>query len=303
METSQEFLKLILDSITEHIVVIDEEGVIRFVNKSWSSFGTSNECVVDSTWNGTNYIDVCDKAAKMGDEFGTKAGEGIRKVIEKKESIFYFEYPCHSPDEKKWFMMRVTPFQINENNYFVILHQNITERKLAEEEVTELARIDGLTGVSNRRTFDEFLSNEMKRCARLNKPICLAIIDMDHFKILNDTYGHQSGDECLVKIGELLKNFSNRPSDLCARYGGEEFALIWGDTSLEKAKTFANTLLSRITELNIPNVNSPIKSYLTASIGLIEVVPNRNSKESELIGKADNMLYKAKENGRNKVEC
>lgn len=94
--------------------------------------------------------------------------------------------------------MRVTPFQVHNNDYFVISHQNITERKLAEEEVRNLARIDGLTGIPNRRTFDEFLCDEMKRCARLNKPICLAVIDVDHFKLLNDTYGHQSGDGCLV---------------------------------------------------------------------------------------------------------
>ena len=302
MENAQEFLKLVLDSITEHIVVIDQYGTFRFVNKAWSSFGDNNACVVSDDWDGVNYLEECDKAAAMGDEFGTKAGEGIRKVIEKKESEFYFEYPCHSPEEKRWFMMRVTPFQVKNNDYFVISHQNITERKLAEEEVVNLARIDGLTGIPNRRTFDEFLSNEMKRCARLKKTICLAIIDIDHFKLLNDTYGHQSGDDCLAKIGELLKKFSNRPGDLCARYGGEEFALVLGDTSIEDANKISNTLLSKIVELNLPNEMSPTKSYLTASIGLAEVIPNQDSKESELIAKADNLLYRAKESGRNKVE-
>lgn len=303
MKNSFKFLKLVLDSITDHIVVIDKMGKIQFVNKSWARFGNNNARVVVVDWSGVNYLAECDKASAMGDDFGTKAGDGIRSVIEKREPIFYFEYPCHSPDENRWFMMRVTPFQISGINYFVISHQNITERRLAEEKVKNLARIDGLTGIPNRRTFDEFLHEEWRRCCRLQKPICLAIVDLDHFKLLNDTYGHQSGDECLVKVGKLLKEFANRPADICARYGGEEFALVWGDTLLEQARDLANKLLRKLIELNIPNKKSPTESYLTASIGLAEIIPSRESKESEIISQADSMLYRAKESGRNRVEC
>lgn len=302
MENSFEFLRLVLDSITEHIVVIDETGEIQFVNKSWSTFGSNNACTVGDDWIGVNYIEECDKASAMGDEFGTKAGTGIKGVIENRELLFYFEYPCNSPDEKRWFMMRVTSFHTSGKNYFVISHQNITERKLAEEAVRNLARIDGLTDIPNRRTFDEFLHEEWMRCSRLKKPISLAIVDLDYFKLLNDNYGHQSGDECLIKVGELLKKFANRPSDICARYGGEEFALVWGDTSLEQAKQISNGLLKKIVDLNIQNHNSPTMNYLTASIGLAEMIPAWGNEENELIGKADSMLYRAKENGRNRVE-
>lgn len=303
MDNSFKFLKLVLDSITEHIVVIDKFGIIQFVNKSWVSFGINNACVVVDDWSGVNYLEECDKASVMGDDLGTKAGDGIRSVIEKREPIFYFEYPCHSPDEKRWFMMRVTPFQVSGINYFVISHQNITERRLAEEEVKNLARIDGLTEIPNRRTFDEFLHEEWRRCCRLQKPICLAIVDLDHFKLLNDTYGHQSGDECLVKVGILLKEFANRPDDICARYGGEEFALVWGDTLLEQARDLANKLLRKLIELDITNKKSPTESYVTASIGLAEIIPSRGSKESEIVSQADSMLYRAKERGRNRIEC
>jgi diguanylate cyclase (GGDEF)-like protein len=302
MGGSYEFLSLVLDAITENIVVIDDVGEIKFVNKTWSEFGDNNACMIGDSWKGVNYIDECDKAAAMGDEFGAQAGEGIKSVISQEQENFYFEYPCHSPDEKRWFMMRVTPFQSENNHYFVISHQNITERKLAEEKVRKLARIDGLTDIANRRTFDDFLHQEWKRCSRLNKPICLAIVDLDHFKLLNDTYGHQCGDECLVKIGELLKEFANRPSDICARYGGEEFALVWGDTSIAQAKKISDRLLKKIANLNIMNSESPTERYLTASIGLAEVVPARGSEESGLVSKADSELYKAKECGRNRVE-
>ena len=302
MENSYQFLSLVLDSITEHIVVIDETGEIQFVNKSWSAFGNKNACMIADDWSRMNYLEECDKASAMGDEFGTQAGFGIRSVIENQAPIFYFEYPCHSPDEKRWFMMRVTPFNTDGRNYFVISHQNITERKLAEEEVKNLARIDGLTDIPNRRAFDEFLLGEWSRCTRLKKTICLAIVDLDHFKLLNDNYGHQSGDECLIKVGKLLKKFVNRPSDMCARYGGEEFVMVWGDTSIEQGKLWANKLLKEIVDLNIANSGSSTKNCLTASIGLAAMIPTRDDEESELIGKADSMLYRAKEAGRNRVE-
>lgn len=302
MDNSYAFLSQVLDSITEHIVVIDEIGDIQFVNETWSAFGHDNACVLGDDWIGVNYIEECEKASAMGDEFGRQAETGIRSVIEKREPLFCFEYPCHSPDEKRWFMMRATPFQDSGRNYFAISHQNITERKLAEEEVMNLARVDGLTDIPNRRTFDEFLHEEWRRCIRLNIPISLAIVDLDHFKLLNDRYGHQSGDDCLIKVGALLKEFAHRPSDICARYGGEEFALVWGDTSLEQAKQLSNELLRKIVGLNIQNHSSPTKNCLTASIGLAEIIPARGNEETELVGKADRMLYRAKESGRNRVE-
>jgi len=303
MESSYEFLSLVLDSITEHIVVIDELGEIQFVNKSWSVFGNNNACVIGDDWSNVNYLKECDKASAMGDGFGSKAGAGIRRVIENKEESFYFEYPCHSSNEKRWFVMRVTHFYTSGSNYFVISHQNITERKIAEEKVLDLARMDGLTNIPNRRTFDGFLHEEWRRFSRLKKPICLAMLDLDHFTLLNDNYGHQFGDDCLIKVAELLKGFDNRPDDICARYGGEEFVLVWGDTSLEQAKRLSNELLVKIVALNINNKNSPTKDYLTASIGIAQMIPTQDNNESELISRADTMLYRAKAGGRNRVEC
>jgi len=281
MQNSYEFLNLVIDSITEHIVVIDEFGEIQYVNRSWLSFGTNNNCLVGDDWSGVNYINECGKASLLGDEFATRAGAGIRNVINGRKTCFYLEYPCHSPKNKRWFMMRVTPFQTSGRKYFVISHQNITERKLAEEAVENQARLDGLTNIPNRRTFDVFLHEEWRRCFRLKKPICLAIVDLDHFKLLNDHYGHLYGDECLIKIGQLLKGFVNRPSDICARYGGEEFVLVWGDTSLEQAKKISICLLEKVAALNIQNIDSPIEDYLTVSIGVAEMIPERANDECQ----------------------
>lgn len=302
MIESYDFLKRILDAITEHIVVIDQHGSVLFVNRSWTTFGKQNNCLVgDSTWQYSNYLDVCDTAAAMGDQFGTLAADGLRAVIHGTKQLFFLEYPCHSPREKRWFVMRAVPFSMQQTRYVVISHQNITERKRAEEQVLNLSRLDGLTGIANRRRFDEFLQSEWKRCARLGLPISLAIIDIDHFKLLNDTYGHLAGDDCLKSIGNTLKKFANRPGDLCARYGGEEFAIIYGNTTLAQARLLVEQVFEAIHGLGIANEKAPTSPTMTASIGVAAMYPEQFSHEKKLIETADKLLYRAKSLGRNRI--
>ena len=301
MEDSDDFLRLILDSIAENIAVIDEGGDIRFVNHSWSQFGSDNACSIAQDWSKVNYLSVCDSAALAGDEFGMLAGAGIKSVIDQKEAYFNLEGACHSNDEQRWFIMRVSPFALKQEHFFVISHQDVTERKLAEKAVQKLARRDGLTNIYNRRAFDEILSEQWQQCLTLKQPISLAVIDLDHFKLLNDTYGHQTGDDCLIAVSALLKNFARRTGDVCARYGGEEFAVIWSYTTLLEADVLSKALLEEIRQLKIPNERSPIAPYMTASIGLVEMTPNRILETRDLVAQADDLLYQAKESGRNKV--
>jgi len=291
MIESYDFSKLILDAITEHIVVINEDGQIHFFNKAWAEFGQGNGYLAKRDWLEENYLKVCDDAAATGDEFGKLAGAGIREVLSEKAAEFYLEYPCHSPNEKRWFMMRVSPIRLAGEAYIVISHQNITERKIIEERILRLSHIDGLTNIANRRRFDAFLEEEWRRCARLNFPITLAFMDIDHFKSLNDHYGHQVGDECLIKIGGALRKIGNRPSDLVARFGGDEFSIIFGNTT---------KLLADIRELKIPNEKSSIKPIVTVSIGLATMNPNKKNTVKDLINMADKQLYLAKERGKNR---
>lgn len=301
MINSPSFLKSILDTITAHIAVIDKQGTIQYVNLSWEKFAQNNDHILNSSWDDINYLESCDKAALMGDELAQQAADGIRKVINNEQELFYIEYPCHSPDKERWFMMRVTKFQLEEKTYFVLSHYNITERKLAEEKVSDLSRIDGLTNIPNRRYFDEFFNDEWNRCLRLNMPISLALIDIDYFKSLNDTYGHQAGDECLKKIAAVLQDFAKRPSDICARYGGDEFILLLGNTDLETSKVMVNKLLDTIRELKIPNINSPIIPTITASIGVATMYPDNKITKEDLLKSADKALYTVKELGSNQV--
>jgi len=301
MMESYDLLKSVLDTITEHIVVINSKGDILYVNKSWLSFAKKNACLINNTWYDINYLNECDNATAMGDDFAVKAVKGIRSVINAEAEYFYFEYPCHSPDEKRWFLMRVMPMDILECKCFVISHHDITERKLAEEKMLYLSRIDELTGLPNRRYFEEFFDLEWRRCVRIGAPISLAIIDLDHFKLLNDTYGHQAGDECLKSVSRVLKSFHKRPGDLCARYGGEEFAVVYGNTNMDQALVLVRELQSAIRALNIPNKKSPTVPTLTASIGLASIHPNKYDNKNDLIRSSDESLYLAKGNGRNQV--
>lgn len=301
MIDSSSFLKSVLNTITAHIAVIDKLGYIQYVNLSWEKFAQKNDLILNSSLYDVNYLEACDKAALMGDELAKLTADGIRKVINNEQELFYIEYPCHSPDEERWFMMRVTKFQSEEKTYFVLSHYNITERKLAEEKVLNLSHLDGLTNIANRRHFDNFLNDEWNRCLRLNMPITLVFIDIDCLKPLNDTYGHLIGDECLKKIALLLKNYVRRPSDICARYGGDEFTLVFGNTDLQDSIVIVNQLLNKIRELKIPNKNSPIIPTVTASIGLATMYPDNKTTEKDLIKYADEALYISKENGKNQV--
>jgi diguanylate cyclase (GGDEF)-like protein/PAS domain S-box-containing protein len=302
MIASDDFLRSVLNSISEHIVVIDREGMIRFVNKAWVTFGQDNGCLIkNNAWLTINYLKVCDESAALGEEYGSEAAEGIRRVIEHALVLFCSEYPCHSPNEKRWFMMRVTPFQLEDVLYCAISHQNITERKLAEEQVMNLSRVDGLTRIPNRRYLDEFLEAEWKRCSRLNLPIAIAVMDIDHFKLLNDHYGHQAGDECLAAVGAVLNKIGKRPGDIFARFGGEEFLLVFGNTTTEQSLVPINGIVDAIRELRIPNAKSPTKPIVTVSIGLAMMYPNTQSNERDLIKAADKLLYSAKTQGRDRV--
>lgn len=301
MPHSDEFFKGIIDAMTEHVVVINTEGEIEYVNRGWVNFGQENSCMVREDWTGINYLKACDSAAESGEEFGKVAARGIRQVMRGAKEQFYFEYPCHSPAEQRWFMMRVTRLHQSDDQYYVITHQNITERKLAEAKVLELAILDGLTGIHNRRHFDDFFEDEWRRCSRLKIPISLALIDVDYFKKFNDHYGHLKGDDCLKQLAAVIRGNAQRPGDLAARFGGEEFALILGNTDRYQAETMLKNLKEEIERLHIPHDQSSISAYVTVSIGLVSVVPAGRMRSEDLLDRVDKNLYLAKNAGRNQI--
>lgn len=181
------------------------------------------------------------------------------------------------------------------------IHRKNEELEALNEQLRSLALVDGLTGVANRRRFDEMIENEWRRCRRDHAPLALLIIDIDYFKNYNDHYGHQAGDACLKQIASLLKGGVSRETDLVARYGGEEFVCLMPESSLAGALSKAESLRSGIETANIRHEYSSTAPRVTVSIGVAARTPDDNGTVSTLIAEADEALYRAKHQGRNRV--
>ena len=164
-----------------------------------------------------------------------------------------------------------------------------------------LNTIDGLTKVANRRKYDEFINFEFNRSVRERNPISLIVCDIDYFKAYNDFYGHRLGDECLFTIATALNKFTRRSTDLFARYGGEEFALVMPNTDNPGAKIIAEQLRKNVEALKMEHSHSKVSKYITISVGVISLLPTIANTPNELFDLADKALYKAKNQGRNRV--
>ncbi|QJQ95127.1 MULTISPECIES: diguanylate cyclase [Halomonadaceae] len=164
------------------------------------------------------------------------------------------------------------------------------------------ATSDGLLGIANRREFERVLKLEWRRAARERQPLSLLLIDVDNFKVFNDTYGHLEGDECLRHIASTLKEAAARPGDLVARYGGEEMAILLPRTELEGATHMAQRIHDLLAERACAFPASPVANHVTVSIGVTSMLPVRHANAHTLIKQADEGLYAAKANGRNRTE-
>jgi two-component system chemotaxis family response regulator WspR len=172
------------------------------------------------------------------------------------------------------------------------------EKKNAE--LQRLSCLDGLTGIANRRRFDEYLAQQWLRVARSGEPLSLIMVDIDHFKAYNDHYGHQGGDDCLRRVARALDAALQRPSDLATRYGGEEFAIVLPDTDLDGAALIAEKLRAGVEALGVAHAQSNTADHVTISLGVASVVPREGGLSANLVTLADEALYQAKHEGRNR---
>lgn len=187
--------------------------------------------------------------------------------------------------------------------------RDITERKQAEQALEEsnrkleaLSITDGLTGIANRRHFDEMLIQEHARHARSGAELSVVLLDIDHFKAFNDNYGHVKGDECLRQIAQVIDECANRPADLAARYGGEEFVCILPETDSNGAVIIAEKIRRNIRKRAIPHKGSTVADFVTASLGVVTVHCFPDDVVVDILTQVDELLYKAKSAGRDRVE-
>ena len=182
------------------------------------------------------------------------------------------------------------------------LRRTAKKLKAANKKLEEMASQDGLTGLSNRRLFDKTIRKEWKKAQENESNLGVIMLDIDHFKEYNDYYGHQTGDDCLKDLAAVMKELTPGPENLAARYGGEEFVIVLVETDLAKVKAMAKRLREKIVSLKIAHQESKVADYVTVSIGAAMAQPDHKSGAKRLIKKADEMLYQAKEEGRNQVK-
>ena len=179
--------------------------------------------------------------------------------------------------------------------------KNHLNLKMARDRLENMAMFDGLTGIANRRRFDDYLAIEWKRAGRNKTPLSIFLMDIDFFKPFNDSYGHAAGDECLKKVAASLAAQLDRPADLLARYGGEEFVCVLPETEGGGALKVAEQFLEAVRAIKVPHEFSAAADVVTMSMGCLTVMGGADLAPAGIIERVDKLLYQSKESGRNKV--
>lgn len=292
LQESRRFLRCALDSLSTHIAILDANGDILEVNDSWRAFAKANGASAAGCGVGENYLRVCEAADGACADEGPVAAAGIRAVLRGERESFSLEYACHSPTAQRWFMLRVTRFLGEGPLRLVVAHEDITFRKEAEEAMRALAYTDVLTGLPNRRRFQDRLEHALARAARTKRPLGLMFLDLDRFKKINDTYGHDVGDTVIRAFGARIVA-SVREVDTVSRLSGDEFTVLLED--LEDAQQ-ARVVGERILEAMAKQLlEGPQELRLTASIGVVLALPGESARS--LLKRADEAMYQAKKVG------
>jgi two-component system, chemotaxis family, response regulator WspR len=192
-------------------------------------------------------------------------------------------------------------YQLQRDEAYRELHESRQQLLEKNIELQRLTNVDGLTGLSNRRYLDEYLTAEWKRAIRTQKPLSILMVDVDHFKQYNDTYGHLSGDEILRRVARAIGDNFSRSTDLAARFGGEEFVVVLADTPYSGALYLGDKVCRAVEALRLPHIASGVGKFLTVSVGGATRVPRPGDRFSLLVDAADKALYAAKRAGRNRA--
>lgn len=295
---STQFIKATINALPEHICVLDENGRVIAFNQTWQDFGEQNGAPLQTDWTTMNYLDVCRNAAASGDESVLAFYEGLQEVLQGKRTEYAYEYPCHSLTEQRWFLCKVRRFQQEHPMRVLISHENITQVKRAEQELVYLAHYDSLTGLPNRVLFYERLRQGLQQSQRSGRASAIMFIDLDHFKLVNDTLGHAAGDKLLREAGRRISTCLRR-NDTAGRLGGDEFCVLLVDLSSEQDAALVADKLTAA--LRRPFLVDGSEVFVTSSIG-IALSPLDGTDPDMLVSGADTAMYRAKQTGRNNYQ-
>lgn len=197
--------------------------------------------------------------------------------------------------------LSIVEMKQNGEKKLVAVARDVSKHKRLEMKLLSLSAQDGLTGIANRRTFDQSLESEWHRATRHELPLALVMIDIDHFKLYNDSLGHLAGDECLKKVAHIIQNTCHRPGDMVARFGGEEFVGLLPETSINGMLHIAARIRSAVERAGIVHPASTTAGVVTVSVGAALLIPRQGQNSKTIISHADQALYQAKSSGRNRV--
>jgi len=295
-EEQAERLRTIVNNMAEGLLIIEADGRIQFTNPACDKYLGYRENALA----GSHISDLLNPmvAQEYLDYFRRYAGapdgahhHGTREVIIR-----------HRNGSSVCMDLTLTPMYLRQPLFIGLLH-DITHHKQSEDALQRAAMVDPLTKIANRRHFDSFLEKEWQRSMRSGQPLSLVVLDVDHFKLYNDTLGHPAGDACLQQVAQAIASHAMRTTDLAARYGGEEFVLLFAETPADAARLLAEAIRAHIEALQIPHPRSTTSAWLTVSIGVATILPHQLDNTESLFVAADRAMYVAKENGRNQVRC
>ncbi len=305
-QESQRFIQGIVDAST-NILYVDSfaDGSNFYINR-WIQ-NVLGYTPADVCRLGSRYLEYL----VHPDERDLLSAERRRLSTIKEGEVVENEYRFrHHQGDWRWLLCRETVFQRDASGQPTQVFgtaTDITKRKRAEDtlkafnrKLERLARMDGLTQVANRRSFDEYLAQEWENIGAGRSVLSLILCDIDCFKSFNDTYGHQAGDVCLRKVAKAIEGAAKRATDLVARYGGEEFAIVLPDTDQSGAEQVARSIQTAVRQLEICHAQSDVSDYVTLSLGVSCVTSTANMRPELLIAAADQGLYQAKYNGRDR---
>lgn len=295
---SERFSRAIFDALPQHIAIIDSKGVIIAVNKAWRDFAISASDQPKALCEGANYFDACDDTEGDGLQTAEAYAQGIRAVMDGTLLEFSLEYPCHAPTQQCWFNGRVSRFPGEGPLQIVISHENITELKLAEKAVQQLAQYDPLTQLPNRMLLQDRLGQILAKAEREKLKAAVLFLDLDRFKLINDSLGHAAGDQLLKIVASRLMDCVRR-SDTVARHGGDEFIIVLPAVQQTEDVTF--TAQKILHAMSAPVTLEGQEVFTSTSIG-IALYPNDARDSDSLIRCADMAMYRAKETGRNNYQ-
>ncbi|MGB6327510.1 MAG: diguanylate cyclase [Halarcobacter sp.] len=278
--------------IIDHNVISSRtnlDGIITYVSKAFCQVcGYSEEELLGKTHNILYHPDV-------SEPFCNELWETISK-----DNTWKGEIKNRTKDgQDYWIQATISPIYNKEGKK--IAYSSIRENITAKKKLEELSIKDSLTNIYNRRYFNEKIVELLNTCKRGNESICLLIIDIDYFKLYNDTYGHQEGDKVLIKVSNSLNSSMQRATDYCFRIGGEEFAILFITEKPDNSISFSNQIREKVENLKIEHSKNTVSKFVTISAGLYCEQANKIKNDMELFKKADDLLYQAKESGRNKV--